>query len=512
MKNMRIGQRLGLAFGAMVLLMFVMAIASLVALRQIDGNLNDVIDDRYVKVRRVTGIFEELNLQARNARNALLLPDAAQRATELQSLRNSTERATEHYEALIPTVKDPQAKLALDEALTSRSAYKGHLDVYVQHIEAARMDEARTTLLERLRPVQLAYFASLRKLIERQETLMHLAGRAADESVDRAVWQLSIAVLIGTIAGIAFGVLATRSVTQPLQSVRAEMDAIAAGDLTREVTINRGDELGQLQATLRTMLTGLKELVRDVRSGVDSVTTASSQIAAGNLDLSSRTEEQASSLQETASAMEEITGTVSQAADSAALATKLASRAASTAREGGEIVSRVVSTMEAITTHSHRIEQIIGVIDGIAFQTNILALNAAVEAARAGDQGRGFAVVASEVRSLAQRSAGAAREIKDLIAASGASVETGRREVAGSGETMRQIVDEIAKVSDLVTEIAHAAQEQRRGIEQINQAVAQMDRVTQQNAALVEESAAAAGSLEAQAQKLSISVSSFRVA
>jgi methyl-accepting chemotaxis protein len=286
---------------------------------------------------------------------------------------------------------------------------------------------------------------------------------------------------------------------------------VAAGDLTARIDVASRDEVGQLLAALKTMNDSLLKTVSAVRAGTETIVTASQQIATGNLDLSSRTEEQASSLEETASSMEELTGTVRQNADNARQANVLARNASQIAAHGGDVVSQVVSTMASINESSKKIGDIIAVIDGIAFQTNILALNAAVEAARAGEQGRGFAVVASEVRSLAQRSAGAAKEIRGLIADSVAKVDAGGRLVDQAGTTMQEIVEGITRVTDIMSEIASASAEQTVGIEQVNDAIAQMDSVTQQNAALVEEAAAAAASLEDQAATLARLVSVFKV-
>jgi methyl-accepting chemotaxis protein len=286
--------------------------------------------------------------------------------------------------------------------------------------------------------------------------------------------------------------------------------AIAGGDLVK-FEIHPNDETKPLLLALNQMSANLLAVVADIGASVEAVTTASSQIAAGNQDLSSRTEEQASSLEETAASMEELTSTVKQNADNARQANQLALSASSVAVKGGGVVSQVVDTMGAINTSSKKIVDIIGVIDGIAFQTNILALNAAVEAARAGEQGRGFAVVAAEVRNLAQRSAAAAKEIKVLIDDSVGKVEEGSQQVAEAGKTMDEIVDSVKRVTDIMAEITAASQEQTAGIEQINQAITQMDQVTQQNAALVEEAAAAAASLQEQASGLSEVVSVFRL-
>ena len=298
----------------------------------------------------------------------------------------------------------------------------------------------------------------------------------------------------------------------PLRQASRSAHAIAEGDLTQPIDSVGRDEAAELLRDLRDMQSNLITIVGNVRQGTDSIATASSQIAAGNQDLSSRTEQQASSLEETAASMEELTSTVKQNGDNARRANELALSASQVAVRGGSVVAQVVDTMDAINASSHKIVDIIGVIDSIAFQTNILALNAAVEAARAGDQGRGFAVVASEVRTLAQRSAAAAKEIKGLIDDSVSKVEQGSMQVSEAGKTMQEIVSGVRRVTDIMGEITAASQEQTLGIEQINQAVAQMDQVTQQNAALVEEAAAAADALHGQAGSLSQAVSVFKLA
>jgi methyl-accepting chemotaxis protein len=326
---------------------------------------------------------------------------------------------------------------------------------------------------------------------------------------------LMIALVLGSLAaGIGLGLWITRGLTRQLggePSYAAEVAAaIAAGELATVVATRAGDKSSLLFA-METMRASLVNIVRQVREGTDTIATASNQIAVGNLDLSSRTEEQASSLEETASSMEELTGTVKQNADNARQANTLAVSASEVALKGGAVVSKVVDTMASINESSKKIVDIIGVIDGIAFQTNILALNAAVEAARAGEQGRGFAVVATEVRNLAQRSAAAAKEIKTLINDSVEKVGTGGKLVNEAGVTMEEIVQSIARVTDIMAEIASASVEQTSGIEQVNSAISQMDEVTQQNAALVEEAAAAAGSLQEQAAALAAVVSVFKL-
>jgi methyl-accepting chemotaxis protein len=331
-----------------------------------------------------------------------------------------------------------------------------------------------------------------------------------------ARYRKALTVGIGLMAGgvliaIMIGFFLIRAITRPLSEAVHIADAVASGDLTIKIESKSSNETGRLLQALKHMNDGLVDLVSKVRSGVDSITTGSQEIAAGNADLSQRTEEQASSLEETASSMEELTSTVKQTADNARQANQLAAGASAVAIKGGEVVGQVVTTMTGISDSSKKIADIIGVIDGIAFQTNILALNAAVEAARAGEQGRGFAVVASEVRTLAQRSAAAAREIKELITDSVRRVEDGTQLVDEAGKTMGEVVSAVKRVTDIMAEITAAAQEQSSGIEQVNQAVMQMDQVTQQNAALVEEAAAAAESMHHQSQALAQSVTVFKL-
>ncbi|WP_411881079.1 methyl-accepting chemotaxis protein [Polaromonas sp. YR568] len=321
-----------------------------------------------------------------------------------------------------------------------------------------------------------------------------------------------IGLLVGSVAlGLGLALFIARAVAGPLMAAVQVAKTVASGDLNSRIEVTSKDETGQLMQALKDMNDSLVGIVGQVRSGTDTIATASSQIAAGNHDLSSRTEEQASSLEETAASMEELTSTVKQNADNARQANQLAVSASGVAVKGGSVVAEVVGTMGAINASSRKIVDIIGVIDGIAFQTNILALNAAVEAARAGEQGRGFAVVAAEVRNLAQRSAAAAKEIKTLIDDSVSKVEEGSSQVAQAGRTMDEIVDSVKRVTDIMAEITAASQEQTSGIEQINQAITQMDQVTQQNAALVEEAAAAASSLQEQAGNLLQVVSVFKL-
>ena len=353
--------------------------------------------------------------------------------------------------------------------------------------------------------------ALLAEISGEEDTLLKKRSDDAASSESRASITLWSSGAFTALFAFVVALLMARSITRPLSDALGLARKVADGDLSSEITVNSRDEIGQLQQALRDMNENLRTTVTKVRTGTETISTASGEIAAGNLDLSSRTEQQASSLEETASSMEELTSTVRQNAENARHANQLAIGASEVAARGGSVVSEVVDTMEQINTSAKKIVDIIGVIDGIAFQTNILALNAAVEAARAGEQGRGFAVVATEVRSLAQRSAAAAKEIKGLIGDSVDKVENGSKLVAEAGNTMDEVVASIRRVTDIMAEISAASHEQSAGIEQVNQAVTQMDQVTQQNAALVEEAAAAADSLQGQAAELAALVATFRL-
>ena len=511
MKNLRIGTRLGAAFALVALLMIAMALNGWLGLRAVHNNMEDVLKDRYVKVKIVNDIGDDVNLQARAMRNVLLLDSEDKRQVEVQNISEARDRIVKRYEDLEKRINTTEGRKRFDKLQTERAAFVASQTEFLKLVKGGDMDAAKTLLLDKLRPLQLVYMKELNDLTDFQEQLMDRSGEEAFGTISRVTAMSLGGTLLGLAMAVLAGIVVTRSITRPMAVVVGDLNTVAGGDLTVNVTTDRRDELGELQRALADTVAALRRVVTEVRSGVDSVTTASSQIAAGNQDLSSRTEQQASSLQETASSMEELTATVRQSADTARAASSLAAEASQAAGRGGDVVGQVVGTMDEISTSSRKIVDIIGVIDGIAFQTNILALNAAVEAARAGEQGRGFAVVASEVRTLAQRSAEAAKEIKTLIGASVERVETGSRQVADAGEAMQSIVEQVRKVNDLIGEIASTSAEQSRGIEQVNIAVTQMDQVTQQNAALVEESAAAASSLAHQAEALAKAVAVFRV-
>ncbi|MBL0390328.1 HAMP domain-containing protein [Ramlibacter monticola] len=366
-------------------------------------------------------------------------------------------------------------------------------------------------MLNRIRRVQIAHLENIERVVQvLAAEAKELSARSA-ASARASLSLMAAATGASALLALLFAIVVTRSITRPIDEAVAAARRVAQGDLTVDLRTTRRDEAGHLLEALGEMMMQLRQLLGEVATGADAVAHSSAQIAQGNQELSQRTEKQAGTLEETASSMEELTSTVAQNADHAHQASQLAVSASQVAVRGGEVVGEVVSTMEGITASSRRIADIIGVIDGIAFQTNILALNAAVEAARAGEQGRGFAVVAAEVRSLAQRSASAAKEIKALIHESVGKVDTGAKLVDAAGQTMEEIVVAVKKVSDLVADIALASQEQSSGIQQVNAGVTQMEHVVQQNAALVEEATAATGSMKMQADGLRRLVARFKL-
>jgi len=511
LNNLRIGARLGIAFALVAALMVAMAIATQLGLRSIHNDVDGLIHDTYAKVKLIKFIGDEVNMHARLLRNLVIMDSAEQRTPDLKRLAESRPLITKAYEDLSRYLKSDESRQMFEVVTKERAAFIAEEDLLMKLVQAGDMVAAKAQLLNHVRQTQVSYQKKLQTMTEFQEQLMTTAGEATLGTVDHTTALTLAATLTALIVSVLAGLQVTRSVTGPLRGAVDTLKTVAAGDLAVEVSVDRHDEVGELQQALRDTVAALRHLIGEVRSGIDSVTTASSQIAAGNQDLSSRTEQQASSLQETASSMEQLTATVRQSADTARTASNLAANASIAAGHGGEVVNQVVGTMDEISASSRKVVDIIGVIDGIAFQTNILALNAAVEAARAGEQGRGFAVVAGEVRSLAHRSAEAAKEIKALIGASADKVEAGSRQVAEAGLAMREIMEQVRKVNSLIDEMASTTGEQSRGIGQVNTAVTQMDQATQQNAALVEESAAAATSLSHQAQTLAQAVARFRV-
>jgi methyl-accepting chemotaxis protein len=695
MGNLKVSTRLGLGFGAVLILLGVVALIGILRINQIDEAIHAVVEDYFPKTVQANTVVDNINVIARAMRNTLILDEAAAIRDEVERIEQARAKILENLEQLKRTITSPEGVERLSAVETAREQYVGLQTSFMNLVREGRQTEAKTLLLGSIRSRQQDYFKAVNALIDYQTTLMSEKGEMVGQTAESATWQLVFFTLLALLIGTGIGIWIARSLlrqlggepdyaagmvqavsngdlshsiqTQPgdttsllaslkvmqenLKQLVGEIDAIvrgatqgdfsrrldmtgkqgfgkeiseglnrlaettevglkdvtrvanalSAGDLSQTITrdypglfgetkngvngtvkaltvvvdeirrivdaANQGDFsikldlagkqgfardiahllnqlsdttevglkdvmrvaqalaegdltqtitkdypglFGETKAGVNTTVTNLKDLVFRIREAVDTINTASGEIATGNQDLSQRTEEQASSLEETASSMEELTSTVKQNADNARQANQLAISAADVAVKGGMVVDASVQTMAAISESSKKIADIIGVIDGIAFQTNILALNAAVEAARAGEQGRGFAVVAAEVRSLAQRSANAAKEIKTLITDSVTKVDSGTAQVNEAGSRMTEIVESINRVTSIMAEISAASVEQSTGIEQVNQAITQMDEVTQQNAALVEEAAAAAEAMEEQARTLAEVVSVFK--
>ena len=506
----KIGTRLGIGFAVVLGLLVAVLLVGLYSMGQLSARTHDIVADKNVKMAAANTMSDNVRSITLAITSVVVAPTDALMQEQLNKIGEARKKygaAKEVLQKMVSTDKEAALMAQLDAALKTGAPLNNKV---VELRKAGQTEEAVTFLTQQAAPSLNNVLTALDSLVayEAQQ-----AAQAADDAAALSTQARTSMLALGIVAlllGAFVAWIITRSITHPINAAVGVAETVASGDLSSRIVVSSGDETGRLLGALKAMNDGLLDVVAQVRHGTDSIATASSEIAAGNLDLSSRTEEQASSLEETASAMEELTSTVKQNADNARQANQLAKSASEVAVRGGNIVSQVVDTMGTINESSKKIVDIIAVIDGIAFQTNILALNAAVEAARAGEQGRGFAVVATEVRNLAHRSASAAKEIKELIAASVANVDTGSRLVNEAGQTMGDIVDSIVRVTDIMGEITSATHEQTIGIEQINMAIAQMDEVTQQNAALVEEAAAASQSMQEQAGELAHVVGFFK--
>jgi methyl-accepting chemotaxis protein len=515
MNNMKVATRLFLGFGLMALMMLIMSTTSLIKIDTVDSTIRSLTQERMPRVAALNEVKGHLSQIGLSLRNMLIMTDMGDIKKQQEQILSERDAIGKLLDKLKGELTLAKGKALMDKIYEARATYVPLQGVVMTAVLAGKADEARTALLTQARPAQLKYFDAVDELITFQNQVAKESADQAAAAVVSIKLVVSILSAIALVLAIAIALWIVRSITKQLggePSTASDLaQAVAQGDLSRDINVNAGDSTSLL-AHLREMQVSLGKVVSSVRQGSENVATASAQIASGNNDLSARTEQQASALEETAASMEELSSTVKQNADNARQANQLAQSASTVAVKGGEVVAQVVTTMKGINDSSKKISDIISVIDGIAFQTNILALNAAVEAARAGEQGRGFAVVASEVRSLAGRSADAAKEIKNLINASVERVEQGTALVDQAGVTMAEVVSSIRRVTDLMGEISAASSEQSAGVSQVGEAVVQMDQVTQQNAALVEEMAAAASSLKSQAQELVSTVAVFKLA
>jgi methyl-accepting chemotaxis protein len=511
LSNLKIATRLGAGFGLALLLLVLVLSIGMQRFHAIGNSTTALIDEDWVKADAAATINTMTRANARRTLELFLAPGAQERARIRDKIESNKKEITQALQTLERLVTSEAGKAMLATVLERRAAYVASFSAVSESIESGRHEEAQQVLNETM-PRLDALQDSVQALNVFQKQRAEDSGRAVAAMIASGSTQMLVLGLVALGAGTAFAIWLARSIVRPLRRAVQVAQAVAGGDLTSRIEVGSRDELGELLAALKTMNDNLGNMVDQVRQGTDTIATASSQIASGNLDLAARTEMQASSLQQTASSMEELTGTVQQNAANARQASALANQTSAITAAGSDAVACVGATMTSISECARRIEDITGIIDGIAFQTNILALNAAVEAARAGEQGKGFAVVASEVRNLAQRSAAAAREIKVLIGDSVEKISDGTRLTGQAADTMRQVLGSVQRVTDLMSDISTASDEQRSGIEQVNQAVTQMDAATQQNAALVEQAAAAAASLQDQAGALTRTVHMFKLA
>jgi methyl-accepting chemotaxis protein len=511
LNNISIKARLIFVMALMCIQLAVGAAVGVISLQTTNASIKTIYEDRLIAMGQLDSVVRLMNDNQLTIASALTAEPATLNAS-MDEVDARVAKITAVWNTYLATYLTPKEKILADKFTASRGQFVAQ--GLKPSMEAIRAQDIKRGS-ELLHGPVTALFKPAQQDMNNLIQLQMDVGKAEYEASQSRYKLVFEACIIGVTSAILLsifvGIWLVRAITRPLNRAVEIAQAVAAGDLTQNIVSQSRDETGVLTAALKDMNDNLKRIVGQVRVGTDTIATASAQIASGNLDLSSRTEEQASSLEETAAAMEEITSTVKQNADNARQASQLAVTASGIASDGGTAVDQVVTTMTSINDSSKRIVDIISVIDGIAFQTNILALNAAVEAARAGEQGRGFAVVASEVRSLAQRSAVAAKEIKELIGDSVDKVGAGSKLAEQAGNTMSEVVASVKRVTDVVAEISAAGQEQSAGIDQVNLAITQMDEVTQQNAALVEQAAAAAASLQNQAASLAQLVSVFKL-
>jgi methyl-accepting chemotaxis protein len=513
--NLKVGTRLGLGFGVVLLGLFVLAAAAWYAVEAQSNAASNALD---VHVRFTTSVLRirvQVANQRRFERDILVHaanPEAVRR--DWAAWQETGKRGEVQIKRALQAAPDEASRKQVEKLVAALGGYSRSMAVFYSDVSLGLMKDAEEAeqSIEKFRDDIRAADEAMSDLYEMASKRLDGTRESLLEVKNRMGVLLVLVLGAVVVVAVVLSVLIARTITGPLGAAVKVSEALARGDLTHRIEVRGNDELEQLMASLKRTMEQLSRIAWQIKSASDAVGTAAQEIAQGHADLSSRTEEQASSLEQTAASMEEMTATVSQNAENARKASKRASEASAVAERGGEAVAMVVGTMEGISESSKKIADIIGVIDGIAFQTNILALNAAVEAARAGEQGRGFAVVASEVRSLAQRSAAAAKEIRQLISDSVGRIDEGAKQVEHAGETMAEIVGTVRRVNKRIAEISAASQEQSQSLAQVSDTVQQLERVTQQNAAMVEQATAASASLEEQAAALQKAVGSFKLA
>nr|WP_315237380.1 methyl-accepting chemotaxis protein [uncultured Albidiferax sp.] len=506
-----IARRLGLGFGTVLALLLTVAVVSGLGLRSMASQLEQITEVNASKIRLARDLMGNINELALHVRNVTLFTDMQKIDAEVKQVAEAQSRYAQTQSRLVAAMATDEEKAALQEIVKASLRALPSIDQAVTQGSSGDSTAAVSTLTGKMQEEEAQWRQKVALLVDLQDQLSLDASTLAKTQQRHTLATMLVLVVVSLALGGLISWRITRSVTTPVQRAMVVAERIADCDLTSAVEVHATDETGRLLEAIRTMQDRMKSLVGEISQSAESIQTASAEVAMGTQDLSLRTEHTSSNLQQAASSMAELTDTVRQSVDAAHNAHQLATSAAGLAARGGAVVLRVVSTMEDINTSSRKISDITSVIDGIAFQTNILALNAAVEAARAGEQGRGFAVVASEVRNLAGRAAEAAREIKGLIAASVDKVQAGTTLVGDAGHAMQDIVDSVQKVSLIIGEISASSSAQSDGIERVNGAVAQLDQMTQQNAALVEQSAAAAESLKEQAGNLTRMVGLFKL-
>ena len=509
--NIQIGKRLAIGFALILAMTAVIATVGIWRLNEVADSTRAMMVQPLAKERMIVDWYTQIFAAVRRTAAIVKSSDPALGPFFKEDAAATAKTTMDLMKQIEPLIAGDAEKALYAKIIEQRKLYTAGRDGAIKAKADGNTDEATRIFETGFVPAAKVYQESVRELVAMQRKNMDATARSIDDTAAFSTTLIASLAAGAVLLGALCSWLLTVGIVRPIREAVALAETVASGDLTREIEATGKDETGALLRALRQMNDSLVGIVTQVRTGTDSISTASREIADGNLDLSARTEQQASALEETAASMEELTTTVRQNADNARQANQLSIAASDIAVKGGAVVDQVIATMASINDSSRKIVDIIGVIDGIAFQTNILALNAAVEAARAGEQGRGFAVVASEVRTLAQRSAAAAKEIKGLIGDSVEKVDAGTGLVDQAGTTMEQVVASIRRVTDIMAEISSASAEQTGGIEQVNSAIGQMDEVTQQNAALVEEAAAAAGSMQEQAGQLAQVVSVFKL-